>query len=225
MSVKLYRDLLKTRGFVKIVDFFSDSEKSVLLKYFDEIENLKEKKNKHMIYYENNNKKSRIEYFYKYHSGVRNLINITLNPFLNKVPTKYTVAVGSDLFHEAIRTIFIKDVFKVMNKTTWHQFEIVTKRAERMEYLSSKQLKWPDNTTAGVAVEESKYKWRIDCLRNIKTKRLVSFVPIIGPIGKLDLSGIDSVGVVAEHCGPNPHEAKKEWIEEVNIQCKEQGIF
>jgi 2-aminoethylphosphonate dioxygenase len=91
MSVKVYRNLLRSNGFVKISDFFSDLEKTMLLKYFDEIEDFKEEKNKHMIYYEENNKKSRIEYFYKYHSGVRNLLNVTLTPFLNEVLEKEQV--------------------------------------------------------------------------------------------------------------------------------------
>ena len=150
--------------------------------------------------------------------------NKLLEPILNKVPTVYTVAVGSDLFHEAVTSTFIKDVFKIMRKATWHQFEIVTKRAERMEYLSSKQLKWPDNVVAGVVVEDSRYKWRIDCLRKVKAKRLISFGPIIGPIGKLNLSGIDFAGVALEYWGPNPHETKKEWVDEVDTQCKDQGV-
>ena len=85
MSIKVYRELLKRNGYVKINDFFSDIEKESVLKYFDEIENLQEQKNKYMIYYEEDNKKSRIEYFYKYHSGIRTLLNIKLNPFLNEL--------------------------------------------------------------------------------------------------------------------------------------------
>ena len=147
-----------------------------------------------------------------------------LNPLLNKVPTNYTVAIGSDLFHEAIRISFIKDVFKIMNKITWHSFELVTKRAERMEYLSSTDLKWSDNMTAGVSVEEARYAWRIDCLRNVKANRLVSFGPMTGPMGKLNLDGIDVAGVVTEHWGPNPRIMKKEWVEDINIQCRKQGV-
>ena len=145
-----------------------------------------------------------------------------LDPILNKTPTVYTVAVGSDLFHEAITIPFIKDVFKVMNKATWHSFELVTKRAERMEYLSS--LKWSDNITAGVSVEEARYTWRIDCLRNVKANRLVSFGPMTGPMGKLNLNGIETAGIVTEHWGPNPRIMKKEWIEEIRDQCKKQGV-
>ena len=147
-----------------------------------------------------------------------------LDPILNKTPTIYTVAVGSDLFHEAITISFIEDVFKIMNKAAWHSFEVVTKRAERMEYLSSKYLKWSNNITAGVTVEEDRYKWRIDCLRNVKAKRLVSFGPMTGPIGKLNLNEIEVAGTIVEEWGPNPREIKQEWTDEVITQCKKQGV-
>ena len=88
MSTKIYRDILKNRGFVKVVDFFSDVEKRAVLGYFNEIEEFKEEKNKYMIYYEQNKQKSRIEYFYKYHNGVKKLVNETLKPFLGEVLEK-----------------------------------------------------------------------------------------------------------------------------------------
>ena len=91
MSSKVYRELLRGNGYVKIKDFFSDIERKLVLNYFDEIENLKEEKNKYMIYYEENNSKSRIEYFYKYHLGIKNLVNIKLNPFLNELLGKKQV--------------------------------------------------------------------------------------------------------------------------------------
>lgn len=80
-----YRKLLEKNGYIKIDNFFSYSQSKNLLSYFDEIESLKEQKNKYMIYYEDENskKKSRIEYFYKYHNGIYNFIYKNLNPFIN----------------------------------------------------------------------------------------------------------------------------------------------
>jgi 2-aminoethylphosphonate dioxygenase len=85
MNYSLYNQILRNRGYIKIKDFFNDAEKAKLLNYFDEIENLKEEKDKQMIYFEDNNQKSRVEYFYNYHSGIRQFINNKLNPFLNSV--------------------------------------------------------------------------------------------------------------------------------------------
>lgn len=145
-------------------------------------------------------------------------------PMDNPTPSVYMVATGSDLFHEAISLEFIQDVFEVMNQACWHEFQIVTKRAERLE-LASKNLKWPANSIAGIAVEEGKFKWRIDCLRNVDATRIISFGPMTGAMGKLDLSGISQAGVVVEDWGPNPRHVLPEWIDEIHKQCEEQGVI
>lgn len=85
MNFSLYNQILRNRGYIKIKDFFNDSEKTKLLNYFNEIEHLEEEKNKQMIYFEDNKQKSRVEYFYNYHSDIRQFINNKLNPFLNIV--------------------------------------------------------------------------------------------------------------------------------------------
>jgi protein gp37 len=54
---------------------------------------------------------------------------------------------------------------------------------------------------------------------------MVSFGPIIGRIGKVNLSGITTVGTVPEYWGPNPRECREEWIDEIKQQCKEQDVI
>jgi protein gp37 len=144
-------------------------------------------------------------------------------PFLNQEPTAYMVALGSDLFHESIRVEQIASVFEVMHKTPWHHFEIVTKRIERMEAVSNRHLHWPENAVAGVTVEESRYNWRLDCLRGINARRLVSFGPMTGRIGKVNLDGIEVAGVIKETWG-KPRPVKQEWIDEIHEQCAESGV-
>jgi len=39
----------------------------------------------------------------------------------------------SDLFHEDVPLEFIQRVFEVMTRASQHQFQILTKRAERLE--------------------------------------------------------------------------------------------
>tara|TARA_R110000803_G_scaffold169490_2_gene232510 strand:- start:473 stop:1087 length:615 start_codon:yes stop_codon:yes gene_type:complete len=145
-------------------------------------------------------------------------------PTDNQTPSMYMVAAGSDLFHEAVTADFIKDAFKVMRTAYWHQFQIVTKRAERLEAFSREYLYWPANALAGVSVEEERYKWRIDCLRNVKASRFVSFGPMTGAMGTLNLSDIHQAGVVVEHWGPNPRDVLPEWVDEIHKQCEEQGV-
>lgn len=44
----------------------------------------------------------------------------------------------SDLFHDAVRVEYIQRVFHVMNEADWHQYQVLTKRAQRLEELSER---------------------------------------------------------------------------------------
>ena len=139
-------------------------------------------------------------------------------------PSAFIVAAGSDLFHESVRLEFIEQVFQVMREHPHHYFEVGTKRIERMAVLSGRHLEWPDNAFAITAVEEAKYKWRIDILREIEARRMVSFGPMTGRVGKVNLSGIKIAAGVVEHWGPYPRAVKQKWVEEIYMQCKKQNV-
>jgi protein gp37 len=133
------------------------------------------------------------------------------------------VAPGSDLFHEAVRAEWIRKAVDVMRQTPNVIYEMATKRVER---LAAMDIEWPDNVRVCVAVEESKYKWRVDMLRNdVRAKnKMVSFGPMTGRIGQVTLEGIDVAGVIVETWGPDPRAVKDEWVEEIRMQCEEQGV-
>ncbi len=145
-------------------------------------------------------------------------------PWQTREDTIFQVAFGSDLFDKKVPDKFIKEVFKVMNSST-HTFEIVTKRIDRAShmYITGK-LSFTPNINLGVAVENVEYVWRIEALKLIPAAiRYVSMVPILGPMGDLDLEGIDHVTAVKETWGYK-RPAKQEWIDSVEKQCKEQGV-
>jgi protein gp37 len=145
-------------------------------------------------------------------------------PLDNPTPTKYAVALGSDLFHEAVTPENLKAVFEVMNKASWHWFEVGTKRAERM-YCMANSLKWTKNISLAVSVESHEYKWRIEYLRNSPAiVKVISMVPLLGPMGDLDLSGIAIAGIQRETWGFK-REFKKEWADDIARQCSEQGVL
>lgn len=124
----------------------------------------------------------------------------------------------SDLFHENIPLEFIQKIFDVMNKANWHTFQILTKRADRLEKLADK-LNWSKNIWMGVTVESSKYKNRIDHLRNIKAKiKFLSIEPLIESVGKLDLESIDWV-IVGGESGIGARPIAAGWVREVREQC------
>ncbi len=78
----------------------------------------------------------------------------------------------SDLFHEEIPDDFIFRVFEVMNNAHWHQFQILTKRPERL----SKFIEWKSHIGMGVSVENQHYVYRINDLT--KTGAKVKFISL-----------------------------------------------
>ena len=70
----------------------------------------------------------------------------------------------SDLFHEAVPDAFIKRVFNTMNLASQHQYQVLTKRSERLLEMNA-VLKWGNHIWAGVSVENADYTYRIDYLR------------------------------------------------------------
>lgn len=138
-------------------------------------------------------------------------------------PGVYSVAFGSDLFHESVSLTDLKLIFREMNKARHHSFEILTKRIERASCVSN-ELEWSPNISLGVSVESGKYGWRIDYLKKIPAHyKYVSISPILGAFPDMDLSGINLVGVVEETWGLK-RKAEREWIEQLEEQCVMQDV-
>src|ERR1700677_1615140 len=99
-------------------------------------------------------------------SNYRNGFDLTLQPQMLelplswKTPKRIFVNSMSDLFHKDVPLPYIKRVFEVMHRATWHQFQILTKRSERLLELSDK-LDWAPQIWMGVSVETEKYTYRI----------------------------------------------------------------
>lgn len=56
-------------------------------------------------------------------------------PYRWKKPRKVFVNSMSDLFHEQVSDSFIQDVWRVMRETPQHNYQILTKRHERMKQI------------------------------------------------------------------------------------------
>lgn len=124
----------------------------------------------------------------------------------------------SDLFHKDVPLDFILRIFDVMRRANWHQFQVLTKRAEHLLELDS-QVEWPDNVWMGVSVENSNYIHRIDFLR--KTHAAIKFLslePLLGPLLNLNLTGIDWV-IVGGESGPHARPINPEWVRDIRDQC------
>ena len=57
-------------------------------------------------------------------------------PFSWKRSRRIFVNSMSDLFHEKVPFDYIQQVFDVMRQASWHEFQILTKRAERLAELA-----------------------------------------------------------------------------------------
>ena len=144
-------------------------------------------------------------------------------PLSWKKPSVIFVNSMSDLFHEDVPLDFISRVFEVMNAANWHQFQVLTKRAERMKELAS-DLCWSENIWMGVSVENGDYVSRVDALRSVPASiRFISFEPLIGPFGAVDLSMINWA-IVGGESGPNARPMDKTWVQEIQQQCRDYQV-
>lgn len=67
-------------------------------------------------------------------------------------PRKIFVNSMSDLFHDEVPLDYVRQVFDVMQRASWHEFQVLTKRAERLAQVAS-LLPWPPNVWMGVSEE------------------------------------------------------------------------
>ncbi|MDA7981229.1 MAG: phage Gp37/Gp68 family protein [Alphaproteobacteria bacterium] len=129
----------------------------------------------------------------------------------------------SDLLHKKVPMKFIQKVFSVMRDTPQHTYQILTKRAERLDELAL-QINWPDNVWMGVSVENADYLYRIDHLRNCGAHtKFLSLEPLLGPLENMDLDGIHWA-IAGGESGPGARAMNPEWVRSVRDQCVAAGV-
>lgn len=154
-------------------------------------------------------------------------------PFKWKKPCKVFVDSMSDLFHEEATDEFLNKVFYVMIKANQHQFQILTKRPHLMkEYFERTERVYggllgiiPSNIWIGTSIENADNLQRLQYLKETPAHvKFVSFEPLLGRIGDVDLKGIDWA-IVGGESGRNFRDViKKEWVEELRDICKRDGV-
>jgi len=149
------------------------------------------------------------------------------DPLLNKTPSKIFVNSLSDLFHKNVPEEFIDQVFDVMEKAHWHQFQVLTKRPERMASYTQKRYRHKEPMShiwLGCSTENQEwYDNRISHLRAVKASvRWLSCEPLLGPIDLGNPHGIDWLVVGGESKGGRP--MKKQWATGLRDQCKKGRI-
>ena len=145
------------------------------------------------------------------------------NPLSWKKPQMIFVNSMSDLFHEEVSLDFIQQIFDVMTKASWHTFQILTKRADRLGELAA-LIDWPENVWMGATVESADCVSRIDCLRDVPSSiKFLAMEPLLSRVDNLNLDSIDWV-IVGGESGPGSRPIEKEWVIEIKEQCLAQGV-
>ena len=174
--------------------------------------------------------------------------DVTLHPEklkeVRKIPSGSKVFVNSmsDLFHEKVPFDFIEQVMDAIGTRPDVTFQILTKRSDRLESFlhyhgyvvrggdHHYDYFLPRNIWIGVSVEMKRFTDRINELYYLKYNwevlpnvTFISFEPLLGDIGNLNLSGI-SWAIIGGESGSHHRPMKIEWARNIVRQAKEQGV-
>ena len=149
-------------------------------------------------------------------------------PLLWSHPKVVFVNSMSDLFHVEVPDQYIAAVAHVMEAASWHTFQVLTKRSDRLQHLLKNELRFASNLKNvwwGVSVENRKHGLpRIEHLRDIECSiRFLSIEPLLEDLGEIDLSNIDWV-IVGGESGPGARKMEPKWVDSILKQCRQAGV-
>lgn len=123
----------------------------------------------------------------------------------------------SDLFHESVSDEAILKIFSTMNRASWHIFQVLTKRPERLLALS-KYINWTNNIWMGVTVECNRYVDRCEILKSTGANiKFVSAEPLLENLSDINLKGIDWL-IVGGESGAGARKMEEKWV--LNLKSK-----
>ncbi|MEZ4378842.1 MAG: phage Gp37/Gp68 family protein [Gemmatimonadales bacterium] len=144
-------------------------------------------------------------------------------PLSWQTPRRVFVNSMSDVFHAHFSFDMIAQVFEVMNRATQHEFQLLTKRPERVERLAHR-LHWSENIWLGTSIETMEVAHRADALREVPAAiRFISAEPLLGPLDGLDLSGIDWV-IGGGESGAGFRAPEPDWATGLRDACLRAGV-
>jgi protein gp37 len=159
----------------------------------------------------------------------RNGFALTLQPKMLELPLRWRkprrvfVNSMSDLFHKDVPLDYMQRVFRVMERCPQHEFQVLTKRPEVAAGYAD-QLPWPSNIWLGTSVENALVLHRVESLREAPAAvRFLSVEPLLGPLPRLPLRGIDWV-IVGGESGPGARPMKPEWVRQIRERCLSGGV-
>ncbi len=155
-----------------------------------------------------------------------------------KPRTVFVCSMG-DLFHQAVPTSFILEVWKVMERCYWHRFLVLTKRPERMELLFSALplgeivLPMLPNVWVGTSVEDQatadvRIPYLLRCWSPV---RFLSVEPLLGPvdlrrveIGDRIAAELLDLVIAGGESGPRARPCDVDWLRALRDQCHAAAV-
>lgn len=141
-------------------------------------------------------------------------------------PQRIFVNSMGDLFHQDVSMTFVLRVFNIMGLADWHTYMVLTKRPDVMAISElCMNYAWPDHVWAGVSIENAReLPSRLAALAQLRAAvKFISFEPLLGPVGRFDLTDISWV-IVGGESGPGARPMKEEWVTEIRDQCIEKHV-
>ena len=151
-----------------------------------------------------------------------------VEPIRRQKPQTYFVNSMSDLFHKDVPDDYIVSVARVMTAANWHTYQVLTKRADRLQNLLKSKLRFAaeqNHIWWGVSVENRRHGLpRIDLLRQAPAKvRFLSVEPLLEHLGAINLKGINWV-IVGGESGPGARPMEAAWVRSIRAQCRAADV-
>ena len=147
-------------------------------------------------------------------------------PALWKKPRMIFVNSMSDLFHKKVPRSYVDQVFDAMEGANWHVYQVLTKRSSLMRSYIQRRYdggEVPSHIWLGVSVEDAVHTSRIRHLQQVNSPaRFISFEPLLGPVGPVELSGI-AWAIVGGESGPRARPMEADWAREIRLACEHHG--
>ena len=165
---------------------------------------------------------------YEYGFDLRLVPEKMPEPFRWRSPKMIFVNSMGVLFHEQVPDDYIVSVAQVMKLASWHTYQVLTKRSDRLRRLLGTRLKFVASESHiwwGVSVENRKQGLpRIDGLReSIAKVRFLSIEPLLEDLGVLSLDGINWV-IVGGESGVGARPMEKPWVISIRNQCRKANV-
>jgi protein gp37 len=147
-------------------------------------------------------------------------------------PVKVFCASMADVFedHDELDE-WREKLWGLIDETPSLHWQLLTKRPENVMAMSPWASAWPHNVWIGTSIENSRFTFRADLLREVPSAvRFISAEPLLGSLfvdkrGRtpLDLTGISWL-IVGGESGPRARPMQLEWVRELRERCADEGV-